>query len=120
LDFFFHVRLAENLPLVSINGTGSQIFPEIHINGDDTGRKFATGAIDAGGKLPPVSMTLVENCHRCHRRRRQIATGIIDAGGKLPPVSMTPATNYHPCHRCRQQVTSKGVLGCTLNYAYLR
>jgi hypothetical protein len=32
---------------------------------NDTGDKFATGINDASGKLPPVSMTPADNCHRC-------------------------------------------------------
>jgi hypothetical protein len=67
--------------------------------------------------LPPVSITLVANCRRYQRHRRQIchpaanfatsfpcvvdtggkfAAGVNDAGGKLPPDSTTPAANLPP------------------------
>jgi hypothetical protein len=60
---------AANLPLVS--RTPAANFATIFASVVDTGKRFATGVNDAGGKLPPVSATPA-----------QIATGVINTCGE--------------------------------------
>jgi hypothetical protein len=41
-----------------------------------TGVKFASGVVDTGGNLPPVSTTLV-------KQMAKFAAGVVDSGGKF-------------------------------------
>ncbi len=66
------------MPLANFANSFASVF--------DTGGKFAAGVTDAGGKLPPISMSPVAN----------FATSLLVLlipVANLPPVSMTPLTN---------------------------
>jgi hypothetical protein len=72
---------------------------------------FATGVVDTGGKLPPVSLTSVANLPPVSTTLGKLvakfaagvvdtggkfAAGVVDTGGKLPPVLLTPVANLPP------------------------
>jgi hypothetical protein len=72
---------------------------------------FATGVVDTGGKLPPVSSTPAANLPPVSTTLGKLvakfaagvvdtggkfAAGVFDTGGKLPPASLTPVENLPP------------------------
>ncbi len=58
---------------------------------------FATGIVDIGGNLPPVSTTqgelLAKFAAGVVDTGGKFASGIVDTGGNLPPVSLTPVVH---------------------------
>jgi hypothetical protein len=58
---------------------------------------FATGVVDTGGNLPPVSTTQGELVAKFAAgvvdTGGKFAAGVIDTGGNLPPVSLTPVVH---------------------------
>jgi hypothetical protein len=61
---------------------------------------FATGVVDTGGKLPPVSLTPVANLPpvstRLAKLMEKFATGVVDTGGIFAAGVIEPAAILPP------------------------
>ncbi len=117
---FFHESPSPK-PLIITVGS-FRIFPKIR--GDIRKSRCTTGVNDTGGndiggKLPPVSTTPAQICHRYQRHRRQILPPVLlvlltpvanlppvstIAAANLPPVSTTPVANCHRYQRHRRKI----------------